>query len=149
MASQPPLRDIAQSAKSSAIAINRLRSTHGTGHGRPRAPQIFPEQAEMSVDAALLWSRWALRRVDAIVDGRASDLVRDLNNAVFRRGDLARRLTAADLSSLDEVEQRRLGVAVGQRAARDTFVVLEDGVISDTARTAPVAYRCGVFRAVS
>ncbi|MFX9031458.1 hypothetical protein ABTN13_20125, partial [Acinetobacter baumannii] len=42
----------------------------------------------------------------------------------------------------------RLGLAVGQRAARATFTVLEDGVESAAALAAPLAYRLGVLEGV-
>lgn len=55
-------------------------------------------------------------------------LVRDLERETFRRGDLARRLTFANLPKLGTDDQVRLGVAVARRASRGTFVVADDGV---------------------
>jgi Abortive infection C-terminus len=117
-------RDIAASAKKIVLGVADLRGTHGTGHGRTRPPEVLPEHAEITADAATLWARWALRRLDAVVDGRLSDIVRDLWNKTFYKGDLARRLAAANIPALEVAEQRRLGLAVGQRSARGTFVVL-------------------------
>lgn len=144
LASDPPVREMAQAAKSAVLAVGELRNTHGTGHGRVRAPDVVTEHAYVTADASLLWVRWALRRLDVIVNGRVSDIVRDLRVDSFRRGDLARRLEAADLGSLEETEQHRLGVAVGQRAARATINVLEDGVIAPAVARLPIPYRSGV-----
>lgn len=74
-------------------------------------------------------------------------LVGDLQSGVpFSKGVLAARLAAANVPALEESEQRRLGVAVGQRAARETFTVRIDGIdacAQDPGRW-PDPYREGV-----
>lgn len=127
LAADPPIRDIATAVKRIAIEVGTLRRTHGTGHGRVVAPDVIAEHSELAVDAAVLWCRWALRRLDVIVEGRAVDLLRDLREGHFHRGDLRRRLVAADLAGLGTDDQRRLGLAVGRRASRGTFNVLDEG----------------------
>jgi hypothetical protein len=127
LAADPPVRDLTTATKRIAIEVGRLRSTHGTGHGRVVRPDATAEHAELALDAAVLWCRWALRRLDVIVEGRAIDLLQDLREGTFRRGDLRRRLLAADLPGLPQEDQRRLGVAVGRRSSRRTVNVLEEG----------------------
>jgi len=85
--------DVAASAKKIVLRVAELRGTLGTGHGRTRPPDVVAEHAEITADAAVLWSRWTLRRLDAIVDGRVSDVVRDLWSQTFYKGDVAGRLT--------------------------------------------------------
>ncbi|MFI0577615.1 hypothetical protein [Streptomyces tendae] len=70
----------------------------------------------------------------------------DLRGALFSGGDLAARLAAANLTGLDEPEQRRLGVAVGQRSARETFNVRLEGIraCADNHERWPDDYRQGV-----
>ena len=130
LASDESIRAVAGAVKRIAIEVGALRRSHGTGHGRTVSPEVLAEHAEVALESALLWCRWALRRLDVVVEGRAVDLVRDLRQASFFKGDLARRLIAADLPSLEVEEQRRLGLAVGRRASRQTFNVLEEGVVA-------------------
>jgi hypothetical protein len=124
------VRDVAQAAKTIALNVNHLRRDYGTGHGRQVSPVVFEEHADVAVDAALLWCRWALRRLDVVVEGRSVDLLRDLREGTFVTGDLSRRLLAADIPNLSPDEQRRLGLAVGRRASRRTFLVLREGVVA-------------------
>ena len=68
------------------------------------------------------------RNLRSDIAGDVTALVRDLEAEIFHRGDLKRRLNYANLARLQEVDQRRLGLAVARRASQDTFVVIEDGV---------------------
>ncbi len=128
LANDAETRKVAQGLKSVVIGLGEMRNRHGTGHGRPAATAITEEHAELAFDAALLWSSWALRRLEPYIAGDVTALVRDLEREIFRRGDLKRRLSYADLPHLPDVDQRRLGLAVARRASQDTFVVIEDGV---------------------
>lgn len=145
-----PLREIAQSAMTIATQFAQLRNAMGTGHGRAYEPEIEDEMFEVGMEAGMLWLRWALRRLGAMAFGLPKPLVNDLRRGTpFRRGAVAARLEAAHLESLDEAEQRRVGVAVGQRAMRETFLVREEGVracanSTDLVRWPP-AYRIGVM----
>ncbi|MGH3548117.1 MAG: hypothetical protein ACRDQU_08385 [Pseudonocardiaceae bacterium] len=102
----------------------------------------------VSIDAALLWTRWALRRLGHVILGRPENLIRDLRGSHFHRGDLAQRLQAVRLPELDEANQSLLGVAVARRAMRETFLVMDEGV-ERCAQTKdlvewPEAYRVGL-----
>lgn len=141
-------RDMAQGVKTLATQLGLLRNALGTGHGQSRAPSTLEEHAVLASEAALLWARWALRRLDELIVGRPAELVRDLSGAgTFGRGDLARRLEAADIPQLAEGEAHRLGVAIGQRTARNTFMVAIEGVDGPLAGDVPwpTAYRRGVL----
>lgn len=128
LANDPETRKVAQGLKGVVVGLGEMRNRHGTGHGRPHATGITEEHAELAFDAALLWSAWALRRLEPYIAGDVTVLVRDLDGEIFSRGDLRRRLNYANLSRLPAVDQRRLGLAVARRASRETFVVKEDGV---------------------
>ena len=91
---------------------------------------IDDEVLETCVDGALLWTRWAMRRLQFLILGSLQPLIDDLGSRSFGMGDLALRLQAADLPHLNYDDQRLLGLAVGQRAARNTFTVRIDGVES-------------------
>ncbi|WP_159107580.1 abortive infection family protein [Streptomyces rubrogriseus] len=144
--SNDPLRQIPNAAKKMASQLRELRNRFGTGHGRPVVHEITDEVVEASVHAALVWVRWALARLQAVLLGAIEPLVHDLREGIFSKGDLAARLAAANIPGLDEPEQRRLGVAVGQRSARETFNVRIEGVraCADDLEHWPDAYRQGV-----
>jgi hypothetical protein len=148
LASDVPTRDLAQATKLLATHLGSLRNDLGTGHSRTTLPAVFEESLELAVTASVLWSRWALRRLEALLAGDLEPLIDDLSGGrTFRAGELSRRLVAADLPHLEEEQARRLGRAVGQRAASGTFVVFDDGIgqcaASDDLQTWPVAYREG------
>lgn len=124
---------VASQACKIASSLGTIRNAYGTGHGRARPPAVLDEMVHLSLDGGLMWVRWALRRLGPFTLGRPGPLIEDLHGGWFTSGSLAMRLQAADLPSLDPVHQRAVGVAVGQRVARDTFVVRWDGL--DPART--------------
>jgi hypothetical protein len=115
-------------AKGLATQLGAIRNAYGTGHGRSEQPAVTEEMVHLCLDGALLWSRWALRRLGVLTLSMPEPLIQDLEHAHFRRGDLAKRLDAAGLAALDPPVQRRIGLAVAQRAMRETFVVRHDGV---------------------
>jgi Abortive infection C-terminus len=127
-ATQPPLRTIVQGAKTIVSQLPELRNRFGTGHGRVVTPEVDEELASVCLDAALLWSRWALLRLDHLLAGQPVSLIKALNDDIFRRGDLRGRLQSVQLPTLDPSEQRHIGVAVAHRAMRDTFTVKDEGV---------------------
>lgn len=104
----------------------------------------------LALDGGLLWSRWALRRVGYFSEGRPTSLINDLivKPQNFYVGTLRRRLLAANLPALEARHQRSIGVAVGQRVMRETFVVRRDGLEpclgSDDLSTWPRDYRLGL-----
>jgi len=145
-----PLRGVMQNAKAMACKLGDLRNSYGTGHGRAVEPQVTDELASVCTDAALMWSRWALRRLNALAQGMPTPLINDLlGGGIFRSGLLTERLESADLAHLEPEVQRRIGVAVGQRAMRETFVIRQDGIEECAERDAPeiwpAAYREGAF----
>jgi Abortive infection C-terminus len=145
-----PLRSVMQNAKAMACKLGDLRNSYGTGHGRAVEPQVTDELSRVCIDAALMWSRWALRRLDALAQGMPTPLINDLlGGGIFRSGLLTERLASADLAHQEPGVQRRIGVAVGQRAMRETFVVRRDGIEECAERDAPeiwpAAYREGAF----
>jgi Abortive infection C-terminus len=149
IATEPPMRNIAQALKTLALNVNELRNRVGTGHGRTTMDAL-DEHADTAKAAALLWCGWALRRLEKMIGGLPAPLIRDLRGKVFHRGDLRSRLAMANLPDLDDANQQSLGLAVGQRAASGTFVVVEDGVepcaVDPTLDTWPSAYRIGVLQ---
>ncbi|WP_329169464.1 abortive infection family protein (plasmid) [Streptomyces sp. NBC_01267] len=144
-----PLRQIPDAAKKMAGQLRELRNAYGTGHGRAVVHGITDEVAEAAVHAALLWTRWALSRLQTVLLGAVSPLVSDLQSGtVFYGGDLAARLEAANVPRLEKSEQHRLGVAVGQRAANETNNVRVEGIraCANQPEQWPDAYREGVVQ---
>ena len=127
LAQDAPVRGIAANAMKIAGRLRDLRNDYGTGHGRAATPVIEDEALVLAVEGALLWVRWALRRLEHLLAGQLTPLINDLSQAAYSKKHWAERLLAADIPNLPEEDQRRLGVAVGQRAARGTFVVREAG----------------------
>jgi hypothetical protein len=124
-----PLRQIPEYTKKMAVQLRELRNAYGTGHGRAVVHDVTDEVVDASVHAALLWVRWAMARLESVLLSAVTPLVNDLQNgSLFYAGDLAARLEAANVPGLGRQEQHRLGVAVGQRAANETFTVRIDGI---------------------
>lgn len=148
-----PLRAVAQGAKGIVTQLGEIRNGYGTGHGRAQEPTVTEEVLHLSMDATLLWCRWALRRLGVLAHGMPAPLIRDLEDGGrFTSGLLATRLVAADLTTQhtdDPAIPRRVGLAVAQRAMRGTFVVQGDGIeacaAADDPTTWPDSYREGAF----
>lgn len=160
LASQPG-DTLAQGGEFSRIASNScriarslggIRNEFGGGHGRSRVPEVRAEMVDLGLDGGLTWSRWAVRRLGLFSMGRPNSLIRDLveDSATFHSGILEQRLEAANLSGMDAHHQREVGVAVGQRVMRGTFVVKWDGLDpclnSDDLDVWPEGYRVGLLR---
>jgi hypothetical protein len=128
IASDPDVRQLAQGLKSIVLGLAGVRNRHGTGHGRAGPTGITAEHAVLAVMACDAWCAWALRRLEPYIEGDVTALVRDLDDDVFRQGELSRRLTVTNLRHLDAPDQFRLGVAVARRGSRRTFVVIADGI---------------------
>ena len=145
-----PLRSVMQNAKAMACKLGDLRNSYGTGHGHAMEPDVTEELSRVCVDAAWMWSRWALRRLHALAQGMPTPLINDLiGGGIFRSGLLTERLASANLANQEPEVQRRIGVAVGQRAMRETFVIRRDGIEEcaerDEPEIWPAAYREGAF----
>jgi hypothetical protein len=145
-ASQIGVRNLSQAAKNIVIVLSELRNELGSGHGRAQIPRVSKEAAVAASDAAALWVRWALARLDDLLGGDVDLLIQELNGAHFHRGLLTQRFDEVGLDNLPGEDQRRLGVAVAHRAMRGTFVVSESGVepLQDRPGDWPEDYRLGV-----
>lgn len=130
LANQSEFGNMATQASKIARNLGNIRNEFGSGHGRARQPRVHSEMVDLALDGGLLWVRWALRRIGLFSEGRPEALIRDLveEGATFRAGMIRRRLEAANLPELEPRHQRALGIAVGQRAMRGTFVVMQGGV---------------------
>ena len=132
--------------------LGSIRNQFGGGHGRSRTPHVRDEMVDLALDGSLTWTRWAVRRLGLFSEGRPASLIRDLveEPATFHSGVLRRRLEAANLPGLESHHQQELGVAVGQRVMRQTFVVRWDGLDpcleSDDLAVWPAGYRVGLLR---
>ncbi|WP_433335045.1 abortive infection family protein [Spirillospora sp. CA-294931] len=149
LSNEPVLKQLVQSAKGIATQLAPVRNAYGTGHGRAEQPDIPEEMLHLCLDGALLWSRWALRRLGVLTLGMPEPLIRDLKSGIFHGGALTPRLKAALQNEGDAAVLRRLGMAVGQRAMMDTHVVRVEGVQacaeSDDLDIWPPAYRTALF----
>lgn len=147
-AADPPVRDLAQGAKTIVAQLPDLRNRFGTGHGRILTPEVDEEIAFLCLDAAVLWSNWALRRLGHLLAGRPLSLIRALASDIFYSGTLRDRLQELDLPNLDPVDQRLVGLAVAHRAMTGTYVVAGDGVDACAAQPEltswPAGYRAGL-----
>ncbi len=153
LAYESPFGDLATQARKMAVNLSQIRNSYGSGHGRAREPELRGEMLDLTMDGALMWTRWALRRIDHFASGRPETLIRDLigdprGQIVFYSGVLGERLKDANLGGIEDKHARAIGMAVGQRAARDTFVVRDEGVVSaindDSVERWPAPYRLGV-----
>lgn len=146
LASDRPSGDIVRQAKAGVTSLAELRAAFGTGHGTALPRDALEEHADLAMDMAVTWARWALRRLAAVADGRYAELIADLNGGrPFSSGDLTRRLLAVNLPTVEPEEQRAIGVAVGRRAAQGTFTVRHEGVeVATPGPRWPLHYRLGV-----
>lgn len=117
---------LANWATKMAKKLGPIRNEHGTGHGRAARPSTTGDAMTLAVDAGLLWSRWALRRLGLFCIGRPSQIVADLESGLWTKGQLTARLTAANLH--DDASARMIGLAVGRRGANDTWNVVAEGL---------------------
>lgn len=153
LAHETPFGNLATQARKMTDSLGEIRNGYGSGHGRARLPVLRDEMLDLAVDGALLWSRWAIRRIGYFAQGRPEVLIRDLvgdpgGRINFFAGDVTSRLLGADLAHAEPHHARSIGVAVGQRAAQDTFNVRMEGVDQAIAdgdlERWPSSYRIGV-----
>jgi hypothetical protein len=145
-AAQVAVRNFSQAALTIVSTLTEMRNELGTGHGRARVPHVSREAAVAASDASILWSRWALARLDEVLGGEVDLLIADLARGSFHRGLLDQRFEEVGLDDLFRDDQYRLGVAVAHRSMNGTFVVWESGVtpLSDRPLDWPEDYRRGV-----
>jgi len=148
-----PMANVALHASKIAPELGNIRNEHGTGHGRARQSEHSPEMLDLALDGALMWARWALRRLAGFSRTRPETLIRELigdstGPLSFAPGDLTQKLAAARLPHLPASHAHQIGVAVGQRTASGAVSVRREGVepcAADPDLTRwPTAYRMGV-----
>lgn len=151
LANKSAFGQMATQASKIAQNLGGIRNEYGGGHGRARVPALEDEMVALSLDGSLLWARWALRRIGYFAIGRPGPLIEALigsPSSTFYSGLLKERLLSADLPNLEPRYQRSIGMAVGQRVMRETFVVRIDGLdpvlASDSLTTWPRDYRIGL-----
>lgn len=144
--SDEAVRKMAQSAKGLVTELAQLRNAVGTGHGRAKLPPVVEEQGRIATDATIVWARWMLGRLPSYLLSDVRELIRHLGGRPFYKGDLTTRLEAVDLSSLTPEDAQALGVAVGRRTVRQTFLVRIEGVepVIKYPERYPAAYRAGL-----
>ena len=128
LATEPSVRKMAQSAKGLVVELGQLRNDVGTGHGRASVPEVIEEHADLASDAVTIWARWVLRRLPAFIQSDLDELIRMLASATFYKGTLRSRLEAIGLSDLNANDARSMGVVIGRRTIRGTFMVRAEGV---------------------
>lgn len=69
LANDPQSRKIAQGLKSMVFGLAEIRNRYGTGHGRAAPSAVTQDHADLAHDAAVLWSSWALRRLEPYIAG--------------------------------------------------------------------------------
>jgi hypothetical protein len=142
------IRAIASSAKKIVLHVRAIRNEHGAGHGRARIRAIDEEMVTVVSDAALLWVRWALRRLEHILIGEANRLIAELRDALVYRKPLTQHLEAVMLPDQPPEAQRAIGAAFGVRAAQDTgnalVVGIRPAIASGDLAQWPIPYRVGV-----
>lgn len=142
------LRAMAQAAQTLATSVAPLRNSYGTGHGRARVPDVVDETASLVLEAALLWSRWALRRLGHLLADYPNDLIAAVQTGTSRTL-LREKFQAAALEQQPEEIQHRIGVAFGQQSAGGFGNATEVGVepaIEGGYEEYPIAYRLGLLR---
>lgn len=110
------LRAITQAAQTMASNLAPLRNSYGTGHGRARVPDVSIEMATLAAETALVWCRWALRRLGHLLADYPNDLIGAVHSGT-PRNVLRDKFKPAALAQQPEEIQHRIGVAFGQQAA--------------------------------
>lgn len=85
LANDAETRKVAQGLKSLVIGLGEKGTVM-------RLVMAVPRQGESptsTFDAALLWSGWAVRRLEPYIAGDVTALVRDLETEIFHPGDLS------------------------------------------------------------
>lgn len=141
------LRAITQATQTMATCLAPLRNGYGTGHGRAREPDVPVELATVTVEAALVWCRWALRRLGHLLADYPNDLIDAVQTGTTRKV-LRDKFQAAALVQQPEEVQHRIGVAFGQQSAGGFGNATEVGVepvIDGGFDAFPVDYRRGLI----
>jgi hypothetical protein len=120
----PSFRTIIQAQRNIVSELGTIRNDFGTGHGHARWKHIDHEIGLTVIEAALIWCRWLMRRIDDLLANSPITLRKQLDGGgYFYRGDLTKKLKKIDLPNLSEVDQRAIGVSVARRARTGTYNV--------------------------
>ncbi|MGE3379305.1 abortive infection family protein [Nocardioides sp.] len=141
------LRAITQATQTMATSLAPLRNSFGTGHGRAREPDVSVEMATVTIEAALVWCRWALRRLGHLLADYPNDLI-DAVQTSTTRNVLRGKFQAVALAQQPEEVQHRIGVAFGQQSAGGFGNATEVGVepaIDGGFDAFPIDYRRGLI----
>ena len=141
------LRAIANGARSLVTGIAPLRNAFGTGHGRAHVPDVAEEMVTVVLEAAMLWSRWALRRLGHLLADYPNDLIAAVQTATGRNA-LHEKFSATVLPQQSVEIQRSIGVAFGRQSAGGFGNATEVGVdpaIHGGYDEFPLAYRLGLL----
>jgi hypothetical protein len=111
----PEIRSIAQSARTIATQVSAVRNAVGARHGRAYTPDIVKEMLTVVTDGALLWTRWALRRLGHLLAGYPNLLIAEVNGST-NRDTLHRHFDAVVLPDQPPEIQQAVGVAFGKQA---------------------------------
>lgn len=141
------LRAMAQAAQTIATSLAPIRNVYGTGHGRARVPDVVVEMATLSLESALMWSRWALRRLGHLLAEYPNELIAAVQTGTSRRV-LREKFEAAALAQQPSEVQHRIGVAFGQQSAGGFGNATEVGVepaVEGGYDEYPIDYRRGLL----
>lgn len=141
------LRAMAQAAQTIATSLAPIRNAYGTGHGRARIPDVAEEMATLSLESALVWCRWALRRLGHLLADYPNDLIAAVQTGTTR-SVLREKFQAAALAQQPAEVQRRIGVAFGQQSAGGFGNATEVGVepaVEGGYEDYPIDYRGGLL----
>jgi hypothetical protein len=147
LAQDQDLRAIANATQTLATSLAPLRNSFGTGHGRARIPDVSVEMATVTVEAALVWCRWALRRLGHLLANYPNDLI-DAVHTGTSRATLREKFNAAALAQQPQEIQHHIGVAFGQQSAGGFGNATEVGVapaIEGGFNEFPINYRLGLL----
>jgi hypothetical protein len=142
----PEIRSIAQSARTIATQVSAVRNRVGTGHGRAYSPQIDDEMLMVVTDGALLWARWALRRLGHLLAGYPNLLIQEVNG-MTNRSKLQQHFDAVALPDQPPEIQQAVGVAFGRQGAGGFGIATDVGIdpaLADDGTRFPADYRLGV-----
>ncbi len=78
------LRAITQATQTMATSLGPLCNSYGTGHGRAREPDVSAEMATVTAEAALVWCRWAMRRLGHLLADYPNDLINAVQTGTTR-----------------------------------------------------------------
>jgi len=141
------LRAMAQAAQTIATSLAPIRNAYGTGHGRARIPDVVEEMATLSLESALMWCRWALRRLGHLLADYPNELIAAVQTGTAR-SVLREKFEAAALAQQPTEVQHRIGVAFGQQSAGGFGNATEVGVepaVEGGYEDYPIDYRRGLL----